>query len=250
MRVTSLPRGLANVTEHFSGTPAAAAAARAAIAAVTAVRRDGVDVTTRWPPSPERRAGARTTKGKPWVSVFPNPGNPEGRRGWEELISFSRVAQPAVPRGGHSRPRPRRSPPELTTAEPEPKAKGAASPRTWRRVRGEVAALLQVRGAPLCDFTHFATSPGRRGPTHPGPPPRGPQPPPISALSALPRPPWLDLTPSSWSLLSRSSWLFARWPQAGGPARGGPRLPRRSQNSPSSRPAERRAFLAARCCAS
>lgn len=106
VRVTSVPRSLVNVTEHFSRTPAA----------VIAVRRDGVGVTTRWSPSPPRCAGVGTSKGKPWVFVVPYPGNPEGRRGWEELISFSGVAQPAAPRGGHSFPP--ASPEQPASADP------------------------------------------------------------------------------------------------------------------------------------
>lgn len=220
VRVTSVPRGLVNVTEHFSRTPAA----------VIAVRRDGVGVTTRWSPSPPRRAGFGTSKGKPWVFVVPHPGNPQGRRGWEVLIGFSGVAQPAAPRGGHSfPPASRSSPPALTPAEPEPKAKGAASPLTWRRVHGVVAALLQVGGVPLCDFTHFATSPGRSDPTHPGPPPCLPQPP---RVPALPLAPGLGLPPPSRSLLSRSSWLSVLWTPLGGPARGGPRPAGSSQEQP------------------
>lgn len=114
-------------------TPAAGAAAAAA------ARRDGVDVTSQWSRSPPRHPGGGTAERKPSGFEARYPGNPEGRRGWEELLRFSGVAQePGRPGGiGLSvRASPPRPPPGGRS-----KSERSPAPQPRRRVR-EVAARL------------------------------------------------------------------------------------------------------------
>lgn len=164
------------------------------------------------------------------------PGNPEGRRAREE-ISVSGVVQLPGQGAGHFRPRPPRSPPAPTRRSLNQKRKeslpGVAS--AGRSPRASSSA-----GPPLCDFTRFATSPGHSRPTHPGPPLRRPQPPPLCTLSPVPGP----------ACLRRRG---ASRPAARGCSRGGCRLEGwhvaasapRSSLAPGL--AERSALPAARC---
>lgn len=169
-------------------------------------------------------------------------GEEEGRGGVDPFLrscARGRTARVAWDRpGGHPRRVPRR--------EAEPKAKGTGSPQPRRRVRGEVAALqASQRGPPLCDFTGFATSPGRPRPTHPRPLPC--RQPPRSALRASP--------PSGAGPARPSRSLGSARPPAAvhrtcaAPAsrqRGAAQRP-----APRPGPAERSALpaVAARCCA-
>lgn len=211
-----------------------------------AAGRDAVDVTTRRSRSPWRRAGGGTTQRKPSGFEPRYPGNPEGRRrGGEELILFSGVAQGAGRRGltGTAWAG---IPAASRAGRPNQKRKEPGPPQPRRRVRGEVAARgASRRGPPLCDFTGFATSPGRPRPTHPRPPPRRQLP--RSALRASP-PSGAGPAPPSRSLGS------ARPPAAVHRTCAAPASRRRgAARPPAPRPGsvERSALpaVAARCCA-
>lgn len=108
----------------------------------------GGEVSPRWAPlSPGARA--RPLGGEVPVFQAWYPGNPEGRRGREEL-SFSEVVQPRGRVPDISARVPRADPPACADpAASEPKAKGAASPSG---VRGE------VRAPPIPRGRHFVTS--------------------------------------------------------------------------------------------
>lgn len=217
------------IRAHFSRTPSAGAAA--------AALRGAADATPRWPASPPRRAGSATRAGKPSGPVGWYPGTPEGRRGREELIGFlpscatASAAGRAVPPASQSR----RPPPSPNQKRKEPRAAGRSS------------RASKPAGPPLCDFTRFATSPGRPGPTYPGPPPRRARPP---ALPALPLPPGPGPCPRRRGAPVRPPVAVRAVAAARRAGTWRPPPPAAARSSPAPGPAERRALPAARCCAS
>lgn len=207
-------------------TPAAGAAA--------AARREGATLSPatcgRWHLGGEALGVRSLTPRKPQ------------REGGPERRSVSPDVQPPGQRGGHSRPRPPRSPPTPTLAESEPKAKGAASP-AWRPLGGR-RALPSPRGH------HFVTSLVSQQARATRAPPTLASSSAARSLLRSPRFPSLPAGPGrpprSRSLASHRPWPSARWPPPGGRHVAAP-APR---SSPAPSPAELSALPAARCRAS
>lgn len=136
---TSVPRELANVTIHFFPDPCSSSSGMGWMSP-----HGGHTLKP-------RRAGGGTTEGKPLRSVGTRPHTPETPRkgGPGRSCSFLRGCARARTAGragtGPGTPvRSRRPPPSPNQKRKEP---GAASPTLPRRVRREVAARLQARGA-------------------------------------------------------------------------------------------------------
>lgn len=227
-----MSHGLENVTQPFCPEPCSRAGrgrchhAAVTLSLATRGRRDHAEeaVGVR-APVPRKPRGEKEGRGR--VDPFLRS-CARGRTARETGTAWAGI--PAASRAGR----------------PNQKRKEPGPPQPRRRVRGEVAARrASRRGPPLCDFTGFATSPGRPRPTHPRPPPRRQLP--RSALRASP-PSGAGPAPPSRSLGS------ARPPAAvhrtcAAPAsrrRGAARPP-----APRPGPVERSALpaVAARCCA-
>lgn len=147
-RWVSLPSRVAWPSPHPALSLDPAAGAGAGAGAGAAARRDGVGASAGAPLSPAARA--RHLGGEAQVSQAWYPGNPEGRRGREE-ISFSGVVQPRSREPDISARVPRAArPPAPTPPPPNQKRK---EPRPRSGVGGEVRALPVRRGR------HFVTSP-------------------------------------------------------------------------------------------
>lgn len=204
------------------------------------------------------RAGGGTTERKPSGFEARHPGNPEGKRGREALMRFPGVAQgqgrrgglgpsgrafpPLPPPGGRTKSERSRSPP----LRPPPPAPRSRSPGV--AFAGRSPRACKSAGPPLCDFTRFATSPGRPRPTHS----RAASSQPAASLRS-PRFPYLRGRACPAVAEPPSRPPVAVRAVAAAPRVGTCAEPTSQQRraAPRSGPAERSALLvAARCCAS
>ena len=238
----SVPRVLANVTEHFCPDPCSRGSSSRRSAAgwggchhaPAAGPRRGSRRGSR-PGTPET---PREKRGREALTRFPGVAQEQGRPG--RLGPSGRAFPPRPPRGGRTKS-------ERSWAPPPP-PRGPAAPAS--RSRGGRRAPASRRGRRFVTSLVSQQARAARAPPTPGPPPRRLAAHRLAPLSALPLPPGPGLPRRRGASrpAARGCSRRGRRRAAGQHVRG-PRLP--AARNPRSDPAERSALLAAaRCCAS